>query len=497
MGQEPEDYSRHWMSIWDRNGVMRLLGCICALGSLGLVTTVSGCGAPSSRDDRGAAESKESAPSATSLILITVDTLRADRLSSYGYDRDTSPNIDRLAGEGALFEQAFGQRGLTWPSLTSIMTSRYPSDHGVRDNGEWLAKTKVTLGEVLRDAGFRTAAFLTNMTNAPHRGFEHLEAFPIDSPSASRDRPTDTLAAEAALNWLESNHADRFFLWLHLLAPHAPYAPPSAFSLKFSPHADAYSGEMEDLWQVTYGERDPGPGELEALQALYDAEVAFVDHLVGSVLNGVDELGLRDETLVVFTADHGEELYQRHRYFFHQCSIFDSVLQLPLIFRFPPRIEAGRRVGTMVESLDIAPTIVELLGVRAPHFAGRSLMSLLDRESSQPEPLEQVAFAELGPAIYSVRTPRWRLITNPEEARIRAGGRDSTRSCYLIDQAELYDLSIDPRELHNVIEDHPEAAERLRAELSRWLESTPVHQAPEEAMREETIDELRALGYLQ
>ncbi|MEJ2086195.1 MAG: sulfatase [Acidobacteriota bacterium] len=432
-----------------------------------------------------------------SVILITIDTLRADRLSSYGYSRDTSPRIEALAAQGMVFEQVFAQRGLTWPSLTSIMTSRYPSDHGVRDNGEWLAKSKITLAEILRDADFDTAAFLTNMTNAPHRGFEHLEVFPVDSELASRDRPTDMLATEAAMRWLEQVGERRMFLWLHLLGPHAPYSPPSEFAARFAQVDPSFDGEMETLWEIMSGDREPRPGEIEAIRALYDAEVAFVDQLVGKVLDRVEQLGLADTTLIVFSADHGEELFDRQRYFFHQCSIYDSVLRLPLILRFPQAIEPGLRSDAIVQSVDIAPTIVELLGLAASEFRGRSLVPLLEQQPAAAEDVEALAFSELGVDIFSIRTSEWRLITNPNDTRIRAGGRGSTSRCYRIGETELYDLRADASERRNVADEYPEVVAGLRNQLLRWLQATPQETRRQETIPEETLEELRALGYLQ
>lgn len=455
------------------------------------------CGEGSSIGDSELAVTNRSVQEPRSVILITIDTLRADHLSSYGYARDTSPRIEGLAEEGVVFEQVFAQRGLTWPSLTSIMTSRYPSDHGVRDNGEWLSKSKVTLAEVLRDAGFETAAFLTNMTNAPHRGFEHLEVFPVDSELASRDRPTDLLATEAAVRWLEQVGERRVFLWLHLLGPHAPYSPPSEFTARFAQDDPSFDGEMDTLLEITSGDRDPRPGEIEAIQALYDAEVAFVDQLVGTVLDRVEELGLADTTLIVFSADHGEELFDRQRYFFHQCSIYDSVLRLPLILRFPQAIDPGMRSDAIVQSLDIAPTIVELLGLPAVEFRGRSLVPLLERLPRPPENGAAVAFSELGVDIFSIRTPDWRLITNPNDTRIRAGGRESTSRCYRIGETELYDLRVDASERTNVADEYPEVVARLQGQLVQWLQATPQETRKQETIPEETLEELRALGYLQ
>ncbi len=461
----------------------------------------AGCAGPQEADRRPS-PSPDVPTRASSVVLITVDTLRADRLSAYGYDRPTSPRIDRLASEGALFEKAFAQRGLTWPSLSSIMTSRYPRDHGVRDNGQWLAKSKLTLAEILNQADFRTAAFLTNMTNAPNRGFEHKEVFPVDAPEADRDRPTDTLATEAAVRWLEATGESRFFLWLHLLAPHASYAPPTEFENLFLEGLTPVSGDMDDLWRITSGDRQASAEELASIQALYDAEIAFTDHLVGLVLDRLDEMGLADTTMVILTADHGEELYQRHKYFFHQCSVYDSVLQLPLIVRYPQQIEPNQRIQATIQSLDFAPTILEILGISIPpDFKGRSLVSMMTQTEAAGTPARKatagVTFAELGPEIESVRTSKWRLVLNPNQARVQAGRGEAGRSCYMVGKAELYDLRVDPNEQVNVISQHPEVAAELTEMLRAWHQTTPETEPGDGSVHEETLRELRALGYVQ
>ena len=161
------------------------------------------------------------------LVIVTVDTLRADHLSAYGYGRRTSPAFDRVAGEGVLFTRAFAHQGSTWPSLTSIMTSMYPGTHGVRRNGIQLEASKQTLAEILKAEGYETAAFLCNMLTAPNRGFDTKETF----ESRRRDRK----ATRAALRWLRQERAGPFFLWLHLLAPHTPYSPPRPFKSSLPP----------------------------------------------------------------------------------------------------------------------------------------------------------------------------------------------------------------------------------------------------------------------
>ena len=450
---------------------------LAAASGLLLAGLLAGC-----RDDPA------SPASPAHLLLITIDTLRADHLGCYGYAPPTSPAIDALARDGVLFESAMAQRGGTWPSLTSILTAKYPHTHGVRRNGDRLAPAHRSLAELLRERGYTTAAFLTNMRTAPNRGFEHVPQLPKGD--------VDGAAVEALVEWLARRREAPFFAWLHLVGPHDPYVPSRRQQQRFD---TGYRGELHAgraVLQKIHRERiELTEAELAHLVALYDGDIARVDERVSEVLAALDALELAPATLVVLTADHGEELYQHHRYFLHSLSIYESVLHVPLILRLPGVLPRGERVSGPVETVDLAPTVLELLGVpRPPDYQGDSL---LPRIRGEPPAGEAAAFSELGPDIHSIRTERWRYIWNrragaaPAPGAERLGGSD-----FPIASEELYDLRSDPLEQANAVDRHPDVAAQLRQRLETWRAGAgPSPEA--QPLAPETEQELRALGYLE
>ena len=425
------------------------------------------------------------------VLLITIDTLRADHLSSYGYHRDTSPALDHLASEGVLFENAIVQQGATWPSVTSIMTSMYPGTHGVRENGMRLDASKRTLPEILQGEDYLTAAFITNMGTAPNRGFDTKRSF-------GRAGGGDDGATSAARRWLKNHSSSRFFLWLHLLAPHVNYAPPPPFDKLFdNGYQGNLSGSRPDLVPITLSQKQLSSLEVGYIRSLYDGEVAYVDKNVDLVLRELEGLDLDETTLVVVTSDHGEELYDRNQYFFHSLSIYDSVLRVPLILRLPEVILANRRVPQVVQSIDIAPTILDLLGIAMPEsFQGQSFSKMLLSDHDDGV-LATYAFSERGATVASVRSNRWRYVFNPEEEALGLGRGVESDYSYRIEREELYDLQADPDETMNIIHEHPELGEKLRRLLVEWREETEVESHRDQEFDQATLDELRALGYIQ
>jgi arylsulfatase A-like enzyme len=237
--------------------------------------------------------------------------------------------------------------------------------------------------------------------------------------------------------------------------------------------------------------------ELAHIVSLYDDDVADADESVGALLQELEDEGLRDHTLVALTGDHGEELYDHDFYFFHSWSIHDSVLRVPLVLRLPGRLPAGRELDGVVENIDIAPTLFALLDLEIPEsFEGRNL----EPDVSAPGPDEHVArtaFSELGPGIFSLRTPRWRYIYNPQGYSSPGGrARDAgQRGYFRIRDGQLYDVQADPLEQHDVAAEHPAVAAALRAQLLARIPAPET--APAAPIAPEMRRELRALGYLQ
>jgi arylsulfatase A-like enzyme len=430
-------------------------------------------------------------PEGSNLLIITIDTLRADRLGCYGYSRDTSPTIDRLAEEGTMFTNVYGQRGLTWPSLTSIMTALYPKTHGVLNNQQPLDGKYITLAEILKNLGYRTGAFLANFYYAPNRGFDIKKGGEIGE--------LDKTVTRDAVEWLDGidPENDKFFMWVHYKNPHDPYEPPQPFRSYFdSTYTGPFNGSRPVLDSIYVNKINLSERDIFHLNALYDAEIRSTDSYIARLLDRLEQKGLANNTLIVFSSDHGEELYERNHYFFHSCSMYDNVLRLPLIMKFPKVIAAGKVIKNQIESIDITPTILQFLKVPLrSEFEGRSVLNLLFEQNGSDSWFP--AFAERASAIFSIRTPQWKYIYNPDNYHTYCSRSDDDEgSGYLIAAEELYDIQTDPHERNNVVAQYPDVARDLRGQIIEWLSTNKVQHKQFE-LTKEAEERLRALGYIK
>jgi arylsulfatase A-like enzyme len=422
----------------------------------------------------------------TSVVLVTVDTLRADHLGAYGYARPTSPRIDGLARRGLVFRNAETVQSATWPALTSLHTGLHPSAHGVIWNG-WRPRGRfVTLADLLHSRGYDTSAFLANMKGAEHPGFSRLFL-----ARGGNQAEEDRAATEAAVEHLERVRAQPFFLWLHLISPHADYAPPPPYDSFTSPNASAVGGGVPELVAVRQRGEALTAADIAHVVGLYDGEVAYVDALVGEVTDALHDLGLEERTLLVFTSDHGEDLYEHNRYFFHSPSMYSSSLQVPLIMALPGVLAQGRETDHPASLVDVAPTVIALLGLPSPTgFQGRNL---LPGGAPPASPARAAVFGETSGRIFSVSTPAWRLVHNPEKLQPEAPGGP-----YPIGELELFDRRADPREQRNLAALRPDLAQALVAEIDAWRRRDLREGAAGAAQTIDptTAEELRALGYI-
>jgi arylsulfatase len=445
------------------------------LAGIGISLLLVGCTAP---------EDEVQGPTPFNVVFISIDTLRADRLGSYGYERDTSPAIDALAKEGVLYERAYVPRGLTWPTLATVMTSLYPVEHGVRQNGVMLAPEHLQLPEVLKEAGYRTGAFITNAQQQAWKGFDKIV-----------DGDDDTVTT-AAMHWVQENHEEPFFAWVHLLAPHWNYIPPGEYATMFNPDYDGPIDGTNDTYVGYVMENGQlSPEAVHQLRALYDGEIRYNDELVSRLLGKIDSLGLRDNTLIVFFSDHGEELYDRHRYWDHFASVYSNVTHVPLIMRGPGLIPSGLRLPHVTELRDLAPTVLTLLDIDVPDEFGGQVLPL----DAEVETASRTAMTEWEDRILNVITPEFSYMYNPSgfaPPMRRAGMLEF----YAIEEEALYDLRDGSGDHENVITDHPDVARELREQAEAWAEkygwtlNTEPYETPE--LPPEIVEELRALGYV-
>lgn len=414
------------------------------------------------------------------ILLIVVDTLRADRLGAYAWVEPTSPNIDRLAATGVLFERMYTQAPQTQPAVSSILTGTYPGTHGVRANGIFaLSPSALTLAEVLRDRGYRTGAvvggfpldarFGTNQgfdtyrdemkSAAPMEGLERDGAGELRwMGHATRNFESSAeQVTDQALDWLREVEAGPFLLMVHYFDPHNDYLPPPPFAGRFS---HPYAGE-----------------------------VAKVDHEVGRLLAELDRRRLAGRTLVVFTADHGECLGEHGRYF-HQRHLVEATLHVPFLVRMPGRLPQGLRVPGLCRSVDVMPTILDLVGVAIPAAVeGRSLVPAIEHgRSDQDLVYFETLWGKLemgsGVSRRGITDGEWRLIHD-----VREGAPP-------LEHYELYHLPEDPGEAQNLapvmLKRKHELAERLRA----FLAEHPERRADVRSPDPEVVERLKALGYL-
>jgi len=325
------------------------------------------------------------------LVVISLDTLRADRLGAYGHPRPTSPFLDALAARAVLFERHYVQAPATLPSHMSIFTGLWPREHGVVPPALVLSPEIRTLPELLRHAGFRTAAFTEGGWMGEgfgfERGFERYEA---------REHERDTQVEETFARGLDFlarlGEGERFFLFLHTYSIHDPYAPPEPFRAELAPEplpAGAPAPTGETLAAVSEGRLSLPEGTLPRYVDLYDASIRYVDSVVAELFDGLERLGLAGETTVIVTSDHGEEFSEHGR--LAHTQVYPETLHVPLLL-VHPGLERGVRVPALTRAIDLAPTLLELAGVvGAPPMSGASLLPLVGR----PEPAApQEAFAE-------------------------------------------------------------------------------------------------------
>jgi arylsulfatase A-like enzyme len=476
-------------------------------------------------------------PKGSNILLITVDTLRADHLSGYGYSRQTSPVLDRLGTEGVRFAQAVVQWPKTTPSFASMFTSTYSKDNGiVRKVGVPIPCRFETLAEVLKRNGYQTHAVVANGALASDfffdQGFDtFIETWKLAHAGVAANPATaDPNGAEAvtrlATGLLDKLAAGKkpFFLWVHYLDPHFPYSPPPPFRDRFQ--GDALfraTPEKIDISPDKPGQQMFGIGSDHVLEgrsdlafyvARYDAEIAYTDAQIGKLLDAMKRRGLLARTLTVVTADHGESLGDHHYYFDHGRFGFDTCLRVPFLFHYPgvlaPRLDAAP-----VELVDLAPTLLETAGVDLKDGAWMQGRSLTPRLRGQPAPSPAgrqhgpadhpgLAFSEAGWEANNkwqkiVRDGRFKLVfaqTRPEQRWIGGEGVRFT----------LYDLKEDPGETKNAAERFPDDFKRLQRELAAWTGAPrfPVEideqggtcGGGQRQMDEQTRELLHSLGYL-
>jgi choline-sulfatase len=451
----------------------------------------------------GAAGCREPPPPA-SLVLVTIDTLRADAVGVYGAATRATPVLDRLAAEGMLFADAVAPMPLTRPSHFTIFTGRYPREHGVVNNQLELPEEELTLAEVFQGAGYRTAGFSGVKIFEPASGV--AQGFADYAASASR-QDTAAQVVERAVAWLEGvAPEERYFLWVHVYDPHMPYAPPAAFLPAEPPAVPGIDDRA--TWQRLKAVAARNGGDLSEaaarrIRALYDAEVASVDHALGRLLDAVDARRA-PAPVVAVTADHGECF--DHGYFYrHSDCLYEGALRVPLLVRSPGRLPPGERIERTVELVDLGASLLGLTGVEAPEsFRARDLFA----DGAGPDPAEAYFQPILSDDKATGNRQRiWggieRVAGEPVRPTLRSEvepvGVRRGRWKYILGgtlREELYDLAVDAAERDNLAAVERRRAAELRAAVRRFVEEVPFKVLDPKTLSPELRKHLEALGYL-
>lgn len=438
------------------------------------------------------------------ILVVTLDTTRANHTSAYGYARPTTPNLIKAAAAGVRFDAAYAPMATTLPSHTTMFSGLLPRTHGTLKNGLPVDPNLPLLSEALGNAGYRSAAFLSSFAVSKRFGLQRGFALYDDDFTGGKCKWEVTrwegmkldgefcrrgdLTRAAAEKWLEDsgylpdknkNHAttpkEPFFVWIHFFDPHNPYDPPEDQVKLFPAAGDA-------------------PSELERDIAHYDAAIHFADQEMGKLLDRLAVARQLDDTLVIIAGDHGEGLMD-HGWMLHGLQIYEEAVRVPLVFRWPAKLPKGKRISDPVELADLTPTILDLVGAKMPRgehaIEGMSLAAALrgtaTLNAQRPVLVQRRYYAgeaEKGITVkgskHGIRVGNWKYIEAKEENTF-----------------ELYDLARDPGEKHNLFDDQKEKRAALATQLEQTLSGIPVAGDTPRTVSEDDARRLEALGYVQ
>jgi arylsulfatase A-like enzyme len=469
--------------------VKRVAAVLLALGSWTCGGSPRGLPSPSATPARAVGPS---------VLLVTIDTLRADHLGVYGYRRKTSPNIDALAQEGTVFDAAYTFWPKTRGSFVMIHTGRRPSQNGYSRTRPVLLGFNPTIADVLQRAGYATAAFVDNPNVAAQygysKGFEtYRQLWEEKALVTEMDRAQ--AITEGAAGYLAAARPEKpFFLWLHYVNPHAPYTPPAPFDKAFL-DADARTGRELPV-VATFHDGIPKQWAVDGQRrrgyyvAQYDGEIAAADQEVGRVMEALKASRVSDHTVVILTSDHGESLGEHGYYFDHGEDIFDPCLAIPLIIRLPGST-GGRRTAVLASTLDLMPTIIDAAKVSyPPDLAGSSLLPATTAGGVVGAPR---LHAQNERGLTGAFDRRFKAVATPGEAGARMA---------------LYDRQLDPGETKDLSPQRSDDLRRWGREVElfveradrEWARTRPLvegHPEGEGQMTPEACEKLRALGYVK
>lgn len=451
------------------------------------------------------------------VLLISIDTLRADHIGAYGYRLDTTPAIDALAKRGVRFADTTVAWPKTWPSMAAMVTGKAPQSNGILLRPRRpLPDENVTMAEALRANGYATGAVVANVNLARSFGFDQGFEQYVESWAEEAIRQTGSASfrnvpglvkrftngklvtdqAVSMLDTLGNGKEKPFFLWLHYIDPHGPYVPPPAYATFFEGEHPPYPVPLEDLppYQLQI---DPATGvvsnDIGFYMTQYDREIRSLDDQIGRLLKELDARGLTRDTLIVFTADHGESLAENAYYLEHGDVPYQTTAAVPMILALDGRFRRGRVVERPVGLVDLYATILGLTKTPAPQgLASTSLVPVLEGDDAATPPHVFMISGKYEPWQLSIREGPWKLVL------LRA---PQDREWLHAPERALYDLSRDPHEQHDVLTENAPLAAALEKKLLDWFLTTPRFTGGAatdlKKLDAHTQEMLRALGYLE
>ena len=417
------------------------------------------------------------------VVLVSIDTLRADHLGLYGYGRPTSPVLDALALESTVFDEAMSSSPWTLPAHASLLTGFYPSRHGLTSHERYLSSSIATLAQLFSRAGYRTAAVVNSHNLGPDFGLDRgFQQYRYVEERAERREPS-TEITDQAMEWVSHSGGSPLFLFLHYYDVHSDYASLSEYESEFlRPYEGIADGSTAQLAAHREGRESLSDADAPNLIDRYDAGIRQMDAEIGRVLDFLRERGLWEDTLFVLTSDHGEEFFE-HGGVLHGQTQYQEVIRVPLVVN-GPGVPAGRRVPTPVSLVDIAPTLLERAGIEVPEgLDGLDVAPLWSEGDRELE--DRYLFSEADH-------------NNVEHDITRSVRYKSFKLHFdrLSREYRLYDLSRDPAEQAHISAGQERSFAALSERLDRFMASEKV-EAPVRALSQEEIEKLRSLGYLR
>jgi len=451
------------------------------------------------------------------ILIFVMDVQRADNMSCYGYPKKTTPNIDKIAEEGTVFLNNVSPAEFTLPSHACVFTGKYVSGHGVGARYQFRPKESFTLTEVLKSAGYRTIGFCGKEHKwalygiDDQRGFDEFKYVERPAQTSEEKDKGSLRTSQLFAEWVEEHEGETpFFMFVNCTEPHLPYWPPQPFRKRFLldgvSDERAYQVHNPNIWAYHVGRIKYTKEDWAILRSLYDGETATLDNRMGLMFNELRKRDLLDSTLLIITSDHGDVQGEKDPYIDHVANIYEPTIHVPLICRYPPVFPAGLRVEHLVQTLNIFPTIMEMLGISNKdiwkHLQGYSLLSAITDEPKRTFAVAEyqswgILFAyflrkKVDPD-FDWRDPYlWRYQKAYRVGHYKyiwaSDGKD-----------ELYDLSEDPTEQRNLVAEMPEKASEMKRALEDFLFSIEKRDLGDMAAAhfydEEIIRKLKDYGY--